>query len=58
MGRESLDDLEIMMRKDRFDLVKNNDVHVPEGEELGGAEVPFRKEDLSKIVSHQFRCFN
>lgn len=51
LGRESLDELEKMIRKDRFDLVQNTNVYVPEGEEIGTPEIPFRKEDLGKIVS-------
>lgn len=56
LGREPLNELEAMVCKDRFDLVKNIDVHVPEGEEIGAPEVPFREEDLGKFVSCPHIC--
>lgn len=49
--RESLDELEAIVRKDRFELVKNTDVHVPRGEEIGAPEVPFRLQDMGTFVS-------
>lgn len=39
-----------MVRENRFESVKNTDAHVPEGEEIGAPEVPFRKKDLGRIV--------
>lgn len=46
-----MDELEAIVRKDRFELVKNTDVHVPRGEEIGAPEVPFRLQDMGTFVS-------
>lgn len=45
-----------MIRKDRFELVKNTDIQVPKERRIDAPEIPFREQDLGKIVSEMNMC--